>query len=437
MGKISVLSPAHNHGKHIDEAIRSVLLQTTADFELVISDDASTDDTIAQIKKFSDPRILLLTNEENAGPSINSRRCFARSSGKYIAWFSPDDVYEPNTLELLSSYLDAHPEVVGVFGGARLIDESDIFTGEQWKDYGVGMDRFRLLKSLFYCESVLCPPAGMIRREALESINYRTPSIRQVSDVELWIKLLFTGDLTILPENILRFRTRSDQRNSSALTEANVAQFTLEMSETLELFSQYVTDFSTLSKIFPEILERGWKADDRFVPFYLARLALEFENPAYCLFGLRILYQIFSSESLAQAHKEYLDFGYPEFFTLTGAVRVFYDHDLRAERDELNLNFEEQSETLERISKQNAVLANRFEELKQTCNRYTSEIQLLQTTISERDQQMGEMSTLIADLMARCRQLEQTCDNYTSSSSWRLTAPIRQFKQSVLEIYKR
>lgn len=432
MAKISVLSPAYNHDKYISETISSVLSQTLTDFEYIISDDASTDDTVTKIKQFSDPRIVLLTNEENAGTSVNSARCFVRSSGKYIASLPTDDVYEPNALEQLSSYLDAHPKVLGVIGGTRMIDESGSLTGEH-RNEGVGMDRFQLLRSIFYCEGVFCSPAALIRKEALERINYLAPNIRQTNDFEFWIKLLFLGDIAILPEPVLRLRTRTDNLSLSAPTKENVARFRLEMSEVLELFSQHVTDFNTLAKIFPEVEERGWLNDDRFVPFYLARLAIEFENPAYCLFGLRILYRIFSSETLAEAHKECLDFGYPEYFELTGSLKVFYEAEISAERDELAINFEEQGETLDRISKQNAALINRLEELKHTRTRYSSEIELLQSTIAERDQQISEMSTLINDLMARCRDLEQACDNYTNSSSWRLTAPMRKFKQSVLD----
>jgi len=437
MAKISVLSPAYNHDKYISEAIRSVLSQTVTDFEYKISDDASTDDTVAQIKTFDDPRIVLLTNDQNAGTSINSKRCFLQSSGEYVAWLTTDDIYETNALGLLSSYLDSHPNVVGVFGRSRMIDESGAFTGEEWKDDGVGMDRFQLLRSIFYCEHVFCPPAAMARRKALERVHYLSPNIRQINDMDLWIRLLFTGDLVILPDLIFRFRTRNDQKNISAPTEENVIRFTFEMSEILELFSLHVTTFDTLVKIFPEVLKEDWPAEDRFVPFYIARLALQFEHPSHQLYALRLLYRVFSSESLARELKEKLDFGYPEYFALTGSIRIFYDFELRAQRDNLEIELEEKIARLGETSRQLAALTGRYEDLKQTCNRYISEIQLLQSTLQERDEQKNETTAVINTLMERCRELEQTCHNYVSSSSWRLTAPIRQLKQSVIDIVGR
>jgi DNA repair ATPase RecN len=110
---------------------------------------------------------------------------------------------------------------------------------------------------------------------------------------------------------------------------------------------------------------------------------------------------------------------------------------LLPEQENLPMNPVIQDQDLAEMSKQIEALTSRQKELKHICQRYASEIMLLQETLENRSQEMTEMSTLINSLLERCHELEQTCNEYASSSSWRLTAPIRQFKQSVLDVCKR
>jgi glycosyltransferase involved in cell wall biosynthesis len=98
---ISVVVPAYNASRTIGEMIRSVLAQTFSDFELVICDDASTDDTALVVRGFSDARIMLVHNAVNSGEGAARDRAISMASGKWVAMLDADDAWEPQRLQSL------------------------------------------------------------------------------------------------------------------------------------------------------------------------------------------------------------------------------------------------------------------------------------------------------------------------------------------------
>lgn len=102
---ISVCIPTYNRANYLQEAIRSVLAQTYTDFELIVSDNASTDNTKEIVGSFSDPRLKYYCNESNIGMANNWNRCLALAGGDYVAILSSDDYWEPQFLEKLMPYM--------------------------------------------------------------------------------------------------------------------------------------------------------------------------------------------------------------------------------------------------------------------------------------------------------------------------------------------
>lgn len=127
--KVTVLMPAYNAGKYIGEAIASVLKQSFNDFELLIVNDGSTDNTLKIISSFSDPRIVVI-HQENKGivSALNNGLQHARAP--YIARFDADDVCYPDRLKIQYNFITAHPEYRIIGSAADYIDAegSYIFT---------------------------------------------------------------------------------------------------------------------------------------------------------------------------------------------------------------------------------------------------------------------------------------------------------------------
>jgi glycosyltransferase involved in cell wall biosynthesis len=120
---VSVIMPAYNAEPYIAESIASVLAQTYSHWELVIADDGSTDNTVAVVTQFDDPRIRLLTLEHCGFDGKVRNAALRAARGDYIAFLDADDLYEPDALETLLNHLRLHVECTAVYGFKTFIDE--------------------------------------------------------------------------------------------------------------------------------------------------------------------------------------------------------------------------------------------------------------------------------------------------------------------------
>src|SRR5690242_9290742 len=109
--KVSVILPAYNVEKYIADAVNSILLQSFGDFELLVIDDGSTDNTRGIVQSINDPRLLYLSNGRNAGLAFTLNKGIDQSSGQYIARMDGDDISLPDRFRKQVAYLDEHPEV--------------------------------------------------------------------------------------------------------------------------------------------------------------------------------------------------------------------------------------------------------------------------------------------------------------------------------------
>lgn len=125
--------PVYNGGRYLRHALDACLQQTFGDFELLISDNASTDDTEAIGRAYArqDPRVRYVRQKTNVGAAANFNDVFYQARGRYFKWVAHDDIIAPTFLERCVSALDADPSAVLAYSLIRLIDEEGHFTGDQ------------------------------------------------------------------------------------------------------------------------------------------------------------------------------------------------------------------------------------------------------------------------------------------------------------------
>jgi len=123
--RVSVLMTLYNKAPYVDEAVRSVLASSYSDFELLVLDDASTDNSADRVRAFSDPRIRLIAHRENLGRARNANRGFSESKGEYVAILDADDTMHADRLAKQVAYMDAHPRVGACGTAAQLVGERD------------------------------------------------------------------------------------------------------------------------------------------------------------------------------------------------------------------------------------------------------------------------------------------------------------------------
>lgn len=168
--KVSLGLPIYNGENFVREAIDSILTQTFTDFELVITDNGSTDKTqeICEAYAAQDARVKYFRNERNLGAAPNFNRAFEKCRGEYFKWVAHDDVMGPRFLEACVDVLDNNPDVVLCFPNVVVIDE----TGKHIDKYDINLtsnvssptERFRSLTTDWHmCFDIF----GLIRRDAL------------------------------------------------------------------------------------------------------------------------------------------------------------------------------------------------------------------------------------------------------------------------------
>ncbi len=162
---ISVIMSVYNEQEYIEDAVKSVLDQTESDFELIIIDDCSTDDTVRIIEGLNDDRIILVRNEENRGLTKNLNRALEMAKGEYIARMDGDDISEPTRFEKQVSYLKAHPDIM-------LISCNTVTFGEQKlvSDMGGSPEELRCTMLL---RPVLAHPGFMFRSALYREYEYK------------------------------------------------------------------------------------------------------------------------------------------------------------------------------------------------------------------------------------------------------------------------
>jgi glycosyltransferase involved in cell wall biosynthesis len=185
---ISVIMPAYNAGKFIGEAIQSVLEQSFMDFEFIIINDGSTDDTPVIIRSFDDPRIRLI-NQDNKGIAEALNLGLAAARADIIARFDADDICYPWRLEVQYAFLKHNPGYILAGGAADYIDQHNnhVFT---WLPQAMSNTEI----SKIYKNA--CPfihSGVMYRKDAVVAAGGYNPHAHSFEDHFLWVKLLNKG----------------------------------------------------------------------------------------------------------------------------------------------------------------------------------------------------------------------------------------------------
>ncbi len=211
MPKVSVLLPMYNSRAYLAEAYESVLRQAFADYEIVILDDSSTDDSVAIVESYRHPHTRIIKLPKS-GYVRNLNIGLDLCDSPYIARFDSDDVMLPERLALQSRYLDSNPSVVACGCQAERIDAKGKLLGKLVYDCEPAIVRYRLL-----LDSPLPHPGTMYRKSDVLHVGKYREDCMPCEDYDLWVRLGSRGRIVNLPDTLLRYRTHGT--NISTLRE--------------------------------------------------------------------------------------------------------------------------------------------------------------------------------------------------------------------------
>lgn len=221
MNKLPLISlglPVYNGSNFLEETLGSILDQSFSDFELIISDNASTDKTYEICKNFAekDSRIILTRNDENLGAAFNYNKVFSLAKGKYFKWASHDDLYDKDYLAKLVKPLEENSEVAVSYPRRVVINEKGTIEEYVSDDLYLLQDnparRYKKFLKRFRYNTIYCDPVfGLMRRDALEKT--KLIGIYPTSDMNLLAELALRGKFVEV-EEYLFYRRRHPEMSS-------------------------------------------------------------------------------------------------------------------------------------------------------------------------------------------------------------------------------
>jgi glycosyltransferase involved in cell wall biosynthesis len=202
--KVTILMPVYNGEKYVKEAIKSILDQTYQDFEFLIINDGSTDQSLRIIKKFDDQRIRVMENEHNMGLIASLNKGIENSRGEYIARMDGDDVSLPQRLEIQVAYMDKHPEI-GIAGSFVKIKNNGIeYAGRYFRES-------EEIKANLLFNTAFAHPSVIIRKELLSKNNLKfDENFKHAEDYDLWERAANFAKFSNIPDILLIYRKHQD-----------------------------------------------------------------------------------------------------------------------------------------------------------------------------------------------------------------------------------
>lgn len=196
---VSIVLPVYNGEQYLRESIDSVLAQTYTNWELLILDDGSTDQTAAIADEYvrRDSRIHYYRNPQNLRLPRNLNRGFRLSRGQYLTWTSDDNRYKPTAIERMVRALEDHPTAQFVFASCRIIDEN----GVPFEYITVNKNS---LKSIVGSDSV--GACFLYTREVYETVGDYDPDFKMVEDFDYWQRIFAKFHVTIIEDYLYEYR---------------------------------------------------------------------------------------------------------------------------------------------------------------------------------------------------------------------------------------
>jgi glycosyltransferase involved in cell wall biosynthesis len=273
---VSVGIPAYNSERHLREAIESILAQTFRDFELIISDNASTDGTAAICESYArqDPRVRCVHQPSNIGAPRNYTFLVGCARGRYFKWSSANDTCEPTMLERCVGVLERDPSVVLCYGATRFVDADgqaiQVYRGDFSVEDARPRDRYTTLRRRLAFNNA---QNGVIRLHALKRTRLVRPYI--ASDLAMMAELALLGKFHLLPDVMLNRRMAEDSF-SSRLSDSDRAKFIDPMSRASRRFDLLRLRYDFMRSIVRAPLSIGDKL--RLLPTELHGLYWDLEQ---------------------------------------------------------------------------------------------------------------------------------------------------------------
>ncbi len=323
---VSIILPSYNHEEHVGLAIESVLSQSFGDYELLISDDCSSDRTVDVIRTYHDKRIQLHVYTENQGATINHKYLIDRARGKYVALINSDDLWLPKKLEKQVAYMESHPDCGACFSVADMIDEN----GNQIELYREVFDQPNRSQAEWYAHffhfgNCLSHPSILIRTEIYRELGVYNLALRQLPDFDMWVRLIKHHSIYVFQKPLVQHRRFiSSDKNTSAQTTDNSAR---DILESYYILIRYFSDVS--DELFVEAFQKEFRKSGKLThnelcceKFFLLLGGTFYFSFLSQLAATNYFFDIYSQEGMAETFRKSYNFTMRDFHAISCQVNL-------------------------------------------------------------------------------------------------------------------
>lgn len=233
--RTSVLMPVFKDGPYVQAAIDSILSQTFEDFELIIVDDGSTDNTQDVLQRYTDSRIKLVLHKKNLGRPYARNTALSMARGEYLFWMDSDDISLPRRLEKQMAFMDRHPDIAVCGGAVQCFHGTD--------EHIVFPQKPEAIHTALFFAPAISNPASCIRRSVIEKFSLRYDvELPRAQDYEFWCRMLLDCKLKAanLRDTLLLYRSRVGAYRDSHMAAQRRILERLNIDATEERLMQYV-----------------------------------------------------------------------------------------------------------------------------------------------------------------------------------------------------
>ena len=247
MPQVSIITPTYNCAEFIVQTIESVLAQSYTDWEMIISDDCSTDNTLEVIKPYleSDARIKYICNDKNSGAAITRNNALRLAQGRWIAFLDSDDLWHPEKLEKQIAFMEQNGYAFS-YTDYTLIDEQSHSLGQMV----IGPNRITKLGMYAYCWLGCLT----VMYDSTVVGLVQIADIKKNNDYAMWLKVVKKTECYRLPQSLAQYRKRSGSiSNHSYLS---LIKWHYKLFREAEHFNSFVSGLLTAGNLFFGVVKK-------------------------------------------------------------------------------------------------------------------------------------------------------------------------------------
>lgn len=315
--KISIISPSRNNGPYVGAFIESILAQTEQDFELVMVDDASTDDNLKVIESYKDPRIKVFRHPYHQGLNAGINHAIEQCTAPIIAKIDSDDMAEPDYIERVLQAFKDNPAAGSVYVSLCCIDENNNPLPRKF-NLDINMDRQACLRTIFFVKNCLTSPGMAFKKDIIEPYLPLAVSVLQYTDSFMHVPLLLHNETVLLSEYLIKYRRQSfkSAKNISARSSAVQKRATLEVQYQMDNYL-HIENAKLLKDIFGNhaVLQK-FPPEDTTIPFVLGMLALTSAKQPKKIWGYRQVARFIDNPDNFDLVNKLYGFNFAQFINL-------------------------------------------------------------------------------------------------------------------------